>query len=423
MQPSLSCRARVATASPISELMARAIGNPRLISLAAGFVDPLTLPTTETEQAVHGLMHALTEARQALQYGTTLGYSPLRDAILQRFLSEGIQGAIPPTLDRVMLTAGSNQLLQLVAECLFDPGDIVLCAAPTYFVFLGLLKNLGVRAIGVECDQEGISPPALEATLDALARRRELARVKAIYLVSYCDNPRGLTMPTTRREDVMRICVGTSHRPPIYVIEDMAYRPLHLGQEVPPSLFSFDPTGDHTIVAGTFSKSFSPGLRVGWGILPPQLVAPVANLKGNIDFGSPNLNQHLMHRVLQLGCFESHVERLRATYGRKLQATLDALEASLAGQPGVRWIHPDGGLYVWLELPEGLGTGPDQALFRAAVERGVLYVPGEYCFPDEGVARQANTIRLSFGAPEIAAIEAGIAALGDAISSVMSNRG
>ena len=303
----------------------------------------------------------------------------MREAILERFQAEEGSQAADLHVDRVVLTAGSNQLLHLVTETLMDPGDIVLCTAPSYFVYLGLLKNLGVRAVGVACDERGILPAALEEQLDRLAHAGQLARVKALYLVSYCDNPRGVTLPAERRRQLMEICVGSRHRPPLFVIDDMAYRPLQLTGDAVPSLFHFDPTGQQTIVAGTFSKSFSPGIRVGWGILPRELVHPVCHQKGNIDFGSPNLNQHLMHRVLQLGLFDAHVQRLRQTYRTKLTTILQAAQASLASLPGVRWIVPDGGLYVWLELPPSVPTGPDGQLFHRAIERGVLYVPGEYC--------------------------------------------
>jgi 2-aminoadipate transaminase len=420
MPVSLSLRARSAHGQPISELMARALANPRLISLAAGFVDSATLPQAETRQAFQELLSETLAAQQALQYGTTIGYTPLREAILERFQAEEGSHAADLHVDRVVLTAGSNQLLHLVTETLLDPGDIVLCSAPSYFVYLGLLRNLGVRAVGVDCDERGILPDALDEQLDRLAHAGQLARVKALYLVSYCDNPRGVSLSAERRRRVMDICLNSRYRPPLHVIDDLAYRELQLSGERAPSLFHFDPTGQQTILAGTFSKSFSPGMRIGWGILPRELVSPVCHQKGNIDFGSPNLNQHLMHRVLQLGLFDAHVQRLRETYERKLAVTVQAAQASLASLPGVRWIVPDGGLYVWLELPPSVPSGLDGQLFHRAIERGVLYVPGEYCYPDEGASKQRNTIRLSFGVPSPAAITEGIAALGDAIADVMA---
>jgi len=401
--------------------MGQALANPRLISLAAGFVDTMTLPHEATQQAFAALEADPAAMRQALQYGTTLGCAALRADIRDRLLTEDRLPADCVDTDQFVLTAGSNQLLQLVGEALLDPGDIVLCAAPTYFVFLGMLQNFGARAIGVAVDEQGMQPAALRDTLSQLTAQGLLRRVKAIYLVSYCDNPRGVTLPSQRRQEIADISKGVRSDPPIYLIDDLAYRPLDLTPSPPPSLLAFDAAAERTIVAGTFSKSFSPGLRVGWGLLPKTLLPIVANLKGNIDFGSPHLNQHLMHRALRLGLFDAQVERLRVTYRIKRDVTLQALTRSLGHLPGVRWLTPSGGLYVWLELPTQIAAGGDSRLFQRAVQRGVLYVPGEVCYPDEGVPRQQNTIRLSFGVPSPQIIEEGIMLLGQALTDVMSD--
>jgi 2-aminoadipate transaminase len=201
----------------------------------------------------------------------------------------------------------------------------------------------------------------------------------------------------------------------IYVIDDAAYRELRYAGDELPSLRAFDQDGNTVIVAETFSKSFSPGVRVGWGILPPALVDPVCSLKSNIDFGSPNLNQHLMSKVLELGLFEPHVVQLRANYRKKLQAMLRAMEEFLSDIPGARWHPPSGGLYVWLELPDGMDAGPGGVLMQHAIDEGVLYVPGEYCYPAEGVASRRDRIRLSFGVQDVDSIRRGIEALSRAI--------
>jgi 2-aminoadipate transaminase len=174
------------------------------------------------------------------------------------------------------------------------------------------------------------------------------------------------------------------------------------------------------IVAETFSKSFSPGVRVGWGILPRELVGPVAALKGNIDFGSPHFAQRVMTAVLELGLFEPHAAALRRHYSAKLEAMLAAADEFLAGLPGVSWQRPTGGLYIWLRLPEGFDAGPSGTLFDAALAEGVLYVPGEYCFPGEGQPVEKNTMRLSFGVQGAVEIRRGIEALSRAIQSAQA---
>ena len=414
----LSQRAAWAEGQPISELMAQALASPHLISLAAGFVDQATLPVEPTRAALETLMSAPDLARRALQYGMTPGYPPLRESLIDQL--ELPDDCPRPPLDQVVITAGSNQLLHLVCESLLDPGDLVLCSAPTYLVFLGTLGNLGARSYGVHTDAEGMVPEALEASLKQLDAEGELARVKAVYLVPYYDNPQGISMPLDRRAEIVEIAKRWSKHHRIQVIEDAAYRLLRYDGEDIPSLWTVDEDHDTVIVAGTFSKSFSPGLRIGWGILPQHLVEPVCNQKGNIDFGSPHFNQLLMSEVIGQDRFAPHVDYLRQQYQKKLACMLGAAEREFGGLPDVDWVEPKGGLYIWVTLPESIATGPDGALQQTAIDEGVLYVPGQYCFPVEGVPIQANTMRLSFGVPSCEDIERGMAALAQATRRVIS---
>lgn len=415
---SLSQRGRFSGRQPISELMRLALARPELISLAAGFVDQESLPVAATQQAMEHVLKDRTRTRAALQYGTNAGYLPLREGVLQRFLAaDGPQAGGNPTAEQVILTAGSNQLLHLVGEVLFDPGDVVLCSAPTYFVYLGLLSSLGVRAAGIAIDEQGMIPESLEAELERRRRDGELGRVKAIYVTSYFENPSTVTLSRERRAQIVEIAKRWSIESRIFVIDDAAYRELRYAGEDLPSLRSFDAEGDTVIVAETFSKSFSPGVRVGWGILPTELVAPVAALKANIDFGSAHLNQHLMASVLELGLLEPHIVQLRAAYQAKLAAMLQAMDDHLGGMDGVRWQRPSGGMYVWLELPAEIDAGPSGVLMQHALEEGVIYVPGEYCFPGEGEAIRPNTIRLSFGVQSAENIRRGIDSLARAIKA------
>jgi 2-aminoadipate transaminase len=418
----LSQRARWAGNSPISHLMHMALARPELISLAAGFVDPATLPVESAQSAIDAVLSKSASGRASLQYGTTAGLPELQEGVLARLLKadQSTANELNLSVDQVVLTAGSNQLLHLIGETLLDPGDIVLCAAPTYFVFLGMLANQGARSVGVGSDGEGIIPDALDEELRRCEQRGELERVKAIYVVSYFDNPSNVTLSALRRGQIVEIAKRWSKRQRIYVIEDAAYRELRYAGDDLPSLRSFDPEGETVIVAETFSKSFSPGIRVGWGILPKALVEPVCNQKGNIDFGAPNFNQHVMANVLRQELFEPHAERLRAAYREKLAAMLAAADQHLAKIPGVAWQRPTGGLYIWLTLPENVDAGPESALLRQALDAGVLYVPGEYCYPSEGQPIRRIMIRLSFGVQSPENISRGIAALARAIAAVVN---
>lgn len=421
-QNGLSQRAHWAGGQPIANLlMARTLASPELISLAAGFVDHQTLPVEPTGEAIERIWANPKLAKAALQYGTTIGYPPLRQAVLARMLRADGRTAeqLGLSADQVVVTAGSNQLLYLLGDVLLDPGDVVICGAPTYFVLLGTLGNLGARSYGVETDQHGLIPEAIDRELGRLDRKGELGRVKAIYVTTYYDNPSGVTVPAERRAELVEVARRWSRAGKIYLIEDAAYRELRYYGEDIASLRSFDSAGDTVVTVGSFSKSYSPGIRVGWGILPRELVGPVLSEKGHVDFGSPNFNQVLMATVLETGLYDAHLEQLRESYRRKINAILQAADAFLAPIGGIRWVRPSGGLYVWLCLPEAIDTGLDGPLFDLAAGEGVLYVPGEYCYPPEGRPVPKNLLRLSFGIQSCESIRVGVEALGRAIRQVI----
>ena len=417
----LSRRAHWAGGEPIANLlMAKALAHPELVSLAAAFVDHQTLPVEATAQALDRIWSDPRKARTALQYGTTIGYLPLREALLDRMLEADGRTAAQAKLavEQVVVTAGSNQLLYLVGDSLLDPGDVVICGAPSYFVILGTLGNLGARAVGVEIDEHGPIPEAIEGALARLDAAGDLARVKLIYVCTYYDNPSGVTVPLERRAALVELAHRWSRAGKIHLVEDSAYRELRYYGDDVPSLRSFDAEGDTVIQVGSFSKTFSPGVRVGWGMLPRGLVEPVASAKGNLDFGSPSLNQVLMATVLEMGLFDPHVKELRALYRGKIDATLEAADEFLAPIGRVEWVRPTGGHYVWLRLPEGIDTGVDGPLFDLAADEGVLYVPGEFCYPREGEPVPKNMLRLSFAFPSCENVRKGVEALGRAIRQV-----
>lgn len=417
----LSRRAEWAGGAPIANiLMAKTLAQPDMISLAAGFVEHNSLPVEWVEEAFRQIWSDRRHALASLQYGTTIGYPPLREAILDRLCRA--DGKSPwelrATVDQLVITAGSNQLLYLLSEILLDPGDIVLCGSPSYFVYLGLIQSLGARAIGVATDGLGLIPEALEERLQHLECHGELDRVKAIYVASYFDNPTGVSLSAARRTALVEIAHRWSRHHRIYIIEDWAYRDLRYEGEDLPSLRAGDTDGDTVIVTGSFSKSFSPGLRVGWGLLPKALIEPVLALKGHLDFGSANFNQMVLATVLENGWFDQHLTRLRTVYREKVVTIVSALERFVRPILDVHYEVPQGGLYMWVRLPEGLDTGVDSPLFQAAADEGVLYVPGEYCFPPEGEPVPRSCLRLSFAMPDCDRLKCGVERLSRAIQSV-----
>lgn len=419
-----SRRAAAAGGPPIANvLMAQALAHPDVISLAAGFVEHDSLPVEEVAKSVDSLLSRRDAALSSLQYGSTIGYPPLRRAIVDRLAAaEGRSSAeLAASMEQVVITAGSNQLLYLILDSLLDPGDIVLCGSPTYFVFLGIIQNLRGRAIGVATDSEGLVPEALEERLAWLERRGELDRVKAVYVASYCDNPTGSTLAESRRAKLVDIVKRWSRKQKIRILEDAAYRDLQCGDARPPSLRSHD-DGDCVVLIGTFSKSFSPGIRVGWGLLPADLLPPVLALKGHLDFGSPQFNQMLVFTAIENGTFDSHVEKLRSRYREKIELTAAALEESLRPALPIEYVKPAGGLYVWVRLPPEYDTGIEGDFFQACVREGVLFLPGECCFPDEGNGVPKNCLRISYAMPSPEGLRQGIAALGRAARRIRQDR-
>jgi 2-aminoadipate transaminase len=402
---------------PISYFMQQAVENPNLISLAAGLVDPASLPAAEIRHALNTLLGQPASARAALQYGTTQGYVPLRDNLVTR--TAALDGLTPRDMslsaEDVVVTGGSQQFLYLAGQMLLDPGDIVITEAPSYFVYQGTLNSLGARTLSVPVDECGMNTDALADLLARLERAGELERVRMIYVVDYFQNPSGLTLSLPRRQHLLELARRYSRRHRILVLEDAAYRELRYEGPDLPSIKSFDTDNRHVLLAMTFSKPCAPGLKTGYGLLPRELVAPFLRIKGNHDFGSNNLTQHLLLRLLESGAYDRHVAALCDVYRGKRDALLSALAEEFRGWAGVRWTRPGGGLYVWLAFPDGVDTGPESRLMQAALRAGVLYVPGQFCYVNgENGRPPAHEARLSFGVAQPEELREAVRRLGRA---------
>lgn len=405
---------------PISYLMAQAVTNPHLISLAAGLVDYQTLPAQDVAAALGEILAEPASARAALQYGTTPGLLSLREALLEHLCElDGCSRAeFDASCEQMIITTGSQQLLYMLAEVLLDPGDIVVCSWPSYFVYTGALDAFGAQLRCVDIDEQGMIPESLDETLSRIRAEGRLGRVKMVYLVDYHQNPTGITLAEGRRGPILEIVRKYSTEQKILLVEDAAYRELTYEGAPPRSIRSLDGAASNVALIQTFSKPLAPGLKTGYGLLPASLVEPVTHTKGNHDFGSANFCQHLIARVLARGDYQKHLDVLRARYATKRDAMLAALDEHLGDfAPGeTHWTHPAGGLYIWLTLPAGMDTGRDAALFEHAVAEGVLYVPGQYCYgPDPTRTAPVNTLRLSFGVAEPEQIRCGVERLARAI--------
>ena len=400
---------------PISWLMSTALAQPKIISLAAGFTDNESLPVNDVRALLDDILRSPRSGQPALQYGTTPGDRVLRELTARHVQVLDGQRAAGRAYspERMIITNGSQQMLYMATEALCDPGDLVLVEDPSYFVYLSILQSHGVRARGVRMEKDGVSLESLESVLESLKRKGELRRLKVLYLVTYFQNPTGLTTSFAKKKAALKLLRqyerAAGH--PIYLVEDAAYRELRFQGEDVKSALAIKGSHDRLIYAGTYSKPFTSGARVGFGIVPEPVLTAVMRIKGNHDFGSSNLLQQLLSRALSSGRYDKHLVELQARYARKAQVMRHALSEHFPSQ--VELWEPSGGLYFWARLPRGISSSPGSKFFKRALARGVIYVPGELCYADDPTRRKPNhEMRLSYGGATQANVTAGIARLG-----------
>lgn len=391
----------------ISWLVNMRLENPELISLAAGFTDNPTLPARDAKRLLAEILSDAPSSHQALQYGATVGDSRLRELTSARhsaldseamgmLSSKGRAAGHSP--ERTLITNGSQQLLYLVSEALCSPDDIVLVEDPTYFVFMGIAQSHAIRCRGVRTDAEGIDIAHLEEVLEGLKKSGQLRRMKFLYLVTYHQNPTGVTTTFARKSRALKLLqkYESAAGHPLFLVEDAAYRELLFRGKKTPSALAIPEAHERVIYTSTFSKPFATGVRVGFGVLPAPLFELLARLKGNHDFGTASLLQSLLARALQSGAYDKHLSKLRKRYATKAAAMREGLERGLSGK--LSWQMPDGGLYFWANVAKGTSTSASAPLFRRAIDEGVLYVPGEFCYADDASrVPPKHQMRLSFG--------------------------
>ncbi len=440
--------------SPISWLMQAALARARLISLAAGLTDNPSLPVAETRAALDQILRSPKTGQPALQYGSTAGDPILRKLTASHLRKLDVQSSSSSfsslerksrtrtkdedekiySPERLLITSGSQQLLYMTAEALCDEGDVVLVEDPTYFVYLGILQSRGLRARGVRLERDGLDLAHLEKVLQSLKRSGDLPRVKLLYLIGYFQNPTGVTTSFEKKRGLLKLLKqferAAGH--PIYLLEDAAYRELSFSGRadlpvsldarrhvpaIPPSALAVPGAAERVIYAGTFTKPFATGARVGYGILPEPLFTAVKRIKGNHDFGTANLLQQLFAQALASGACVRQVARLRRRYAHQARVMKLALQKYFP--PSVEWWEPAGGIYFWARLPKNISTGVKSKVFQAALKNDVLYVPGELCYADDPTRRKPDhEMRLSFGSASEADICEGIRRLGKVLKKL-----
>jgi DNA-binding transcriptional MocR family regulator len=378
----ISSRASAMRASEIRELL-KLLDRPGMISFAGGIPDP-SLFDLESFRAAYE--SALSENGAALQYSTSEGYPPLRRWIARRMSDLGVDC----TEDNILVTHGSQQGLDLIGKLFLDPGSQLITEAPTY---LGALQSFSA------CEPDFTTVRFRDGVAETNA-----AAARLIYLVTDFANPSGRTMTLEERDTALEL----AHRTGAVLVEDAAYTDLRYEGERIPAIAALDIAAcgsieaARTLYCGTFSKTLSPGLRVGWICGPAKLIRRLTLIKQAADLHTATINQQVLYRIAETG-FDAAVERARAAYASRRDAMLAALRRH--APVGVTWTEPAGGLFIWVTLPDGADTAP---LLEKTIERNVAFVPGTAFFAD---GSGKNTMRLSYSLLSEEVMEGGIRTL------------
>ncbi len=389
-----SALGRRAQSPTIARLMATALEKPELLSLAAGFTDNATLPSELVLEAVTRITSK--SDKEVLQYGTNQGRPGLR-ALLAAHFCQWEPTLTKATLsDEFFVTNGSQQALYLAMQVLCEPGDIVLVDRPSYFVYLEMLKGMGVQARSIPVDADGlVDEDGFGALIEELKISGEIVRLKAVYFVSYYSNPSSRSLSLTEKIGIAEVLKSAEVVLP--VIEDAAYRDLYFenASDVP-SVVGIDAWQSFPkLYLSTLTKPFASGLKIGYGYCSHrEWLDKMLNTKGHHDFGTAHFNQAIFEEVLSNGGLSRQLAVIRPKYQHKMRVLDETLRVEGLLASGWKWQVPVGGLYLWLEAPEGVDTGLDSEFCQSCIEEGVLYVPGELCFGDDAAK---NFVRLSFG--------------------------
>lgn len=386
-------------ANIIRELTKRC-SNPGYISFAGGNPSPATFPAEDLKEIAAEALTDPVTCTAALQYGASDGYVKLREAVAGRLEKKGIQADLP----NVAITTGSQQSLDMLGKAILNPGDRVLVENPTYVAALKIFGVYQADICAVESDDEGMIPKSLEEKLKE-------APAKLIYIIPNFQNPTGVTLPLSRREEIMEIV----RRYNVLVVEDDPYGDLRYGGEDVPALKTMD-TLSQVVYLGSFSKIIAPGLRVAYVAAPAEIAQKIVLCKQNNDMHTCGLAQVMVYEYIRRGLLESHIEACKAVYGQKRDLMLSLLERHFPEE--MTWTRPEGGLFLWARLPEGVSSM--ELLNYTLDKEKIAFIPGESFFAEGG---GENTMRLNFSLASPEDMETGIKKLGEMIKEYLAGNG
>ncbi|MDD7693608.1 MAG: PLP-dependent aminotransferase family protein [Lactobacillaceae bacterium] len=374
----------------------QAAADPQIISFAGGLPAPELFPVEAMKAAVDKVF--TTHGQEAMQYGAAKGVTALRE-LIQKHVKE--KEDVDAVLDNVLVTTGSEQVLDLVGKAFINPGDTVLVEQPTYLCALDVFKTYGANFAGVEMDEQGMKMDALEEAL------KSHPNTKLIYTVPNFQNPTGRTMAADRRKKLAELAAKYD----VYVLEDNPYGEIRFAGQHVPAVKSFDKTG-HVFYMSTFSKTLAPGFRLGWVVADKTVVDKLTVLKQSADLHTDNLVQYAVAQFFADNDVDAHVKEISDLYGKRKQLMVDGIKKYFPA--GVKYTDPEGGMFLWVEVP---GVDDTVALFKECLKHNVAFVPGDPFFASKA---QPGTFRLNYSNAQEDKIKAGMKQLGAALQEAVA---
>ncbi|MCX6301674.1 MAG: PLP-dependent aminotransferase family protein [Bacteroidia bacterium] len=386
--------------SVIREIL-KNLQNPEMISFAGGLPAPETFPVEELKEITLEVLEK--DGASALQYGTTEGDTLLRKMLVEKHKRDGLDLSI----DNIIITTGSQQALDLIGRIFVDSGDYVLCGLPSYLGGLNAFSVYGAMLKGISLDEKGMKPDELENTIINL---KELGKkIKFLYIIPDFQNPAGITIPEERRVKIIEI----AEKYDILIVEDSPYRDIRFSGESQPLMYKLDKTG-RVITLCTFSKIFAPGFRVGWIVGHPEILDKIVMAKQTADLCTSAFVQKVIARYLEKGLLEKNLSKTIALYSERRNHMIKCFRKYMPA--GVSWTEPEGGLFLFVTLPQGIDT---ERVFKKAIEKNVAFVSGSTFFCNDS---GHNTMRMNFSYSKPEVIDEGIKRLALVIEEEITGR-
>lgn len=387
--------------SMIRELVASTKGIEGLISLAGGFPAEETFPKKELAEIFHKVV--LEEGNDVLQYGSSNGDPKLIDAIAKMQNHDRVKA------ENVLITTGSTNGIYYFAKCFVEEGDVVLAEAPSFLGSVVSFESLGAEVVGISMDTKGMITDELEEKIIALQKQNK--KIKFIYTIPEFQNPTGITMSTDRRRKLIEIAIKYN----IQVLEDNPYGELRYTGESPKDLYKmaldeFD--SEIVTCVKSFSKVLGPGLRLAYAVGNAEIIHKMCSWTQKVNVSSDSVTQRVVYDFINNNMLLPHIEKIREFYRPRCEKMLESLEKYMP--KGVSWTKPEGGMFVWIYLPENLNG---DELFAKARDAKVAFIPGSKFYPSG--CEKYNEIRLNFSYPSPEKIEKGVKILADLLNTMV----